>query len=50
MAEILGRLTGNHHGTVYEITNISETTMIYASLLGIRKALFIPLKMSLKQR
>jgi len=48
MAEILGRSTGNHHGTVYQITNISETTMIYALLLGIREALFIPLRMSLK--
>jgi len=48
MAEILGRSTGNHHGTVYQITNISETTIIYALLLGIREALFIPLRMSLK--
>jgi len=28
LAEILGRSTSNHHGTVYQITNISETAMI----------------------
>jgi len=48
MAEILGRSTDNHYGTIHEITNTLETAMIYALLLGIREALFIPLRMSLK--
>jgi len=38
----------NYHSTVYKITNISETTMIYALLLGSKEALFILLRMSLK--
>jgi len=49
MAKISGRSTGNHHGTIYYITNISETAMIDALLLGIREAFFMPLRMSLKQ-
>jgi len=49
LVEILGRSTGNHHGTVYQITNISKTAIIYALLLGIKEALFILLRMSLKQ-
>ena len=48
LVEILGRSTGNHHGTVYQITNISKTAIIYALLLGIKEALFILLRMSLK--
>ena len=28
MAEILGRSTGNYHGTIYQIANISETATI----------------------
>ena len=28
LAKILGRLTGNHHGTVYQIANILETATI----------------------
>jgi len=48
MAKISGRSTGNYYGTIYQITNISETTMIDALLLGIKKALLIPLRMSLK--
>jgi len=28
LAEILGRSTGNHHGTIYQIANISETATI----------------------
>jgi len=50
VAKILGRSTGNHHGTIYQITNILETAIIYALILGIRKALFILLRMSLEQR
>jgi len=49
MAEILGRLTNNYYGTIYQIANTLETAMIYALLLGIREALFIPLRISLKQ-
>jgi len=47
--EISGRSIGNHHGTIYQITNISKTAMIDALLLGIKKALFILLRMGLKQ-
>jgi len=49
LVEILGRSTGNYYGTVYQITNISKTAIIYALLLGVKEALFIPLRMSLKQ-
>jgi len=49
MAKISGRSIGNYYGTVYKIADILETAMINALLLGIRKALFILLKMSLKQ-
>ena len=48
MAEISGRSIGNYHSTIYQIANISETAMIDALLLGIRKVLFILLRMSLK--
>jgi len=30
LAEISGKSVGNHHGTIYQITNILETTMIDA--------------------
>jgi len=49
LAEILSRLTGNHYVTVYQIANISETTMINASVLGSAEAFFITLRMSLEQ-
>jgi len=49
LAEISGRSPDNHYSTVYQIADILETTTIDALLLGIREALFIPLRMSLKQ-
>jgi len=49
MAKISGRSTDNHHSTIYQIANILKTATINALLLGIRKALFLPLRMSLKQ-
>jgi len=40
----------NYHSTTYSIANISETTTIYALLLGLEKALFMMLRIiSLKQ-
>jgi len=48
LAEILSRSTRNHHVTVYQIANISETTMINASVLGSAEAFFITLRMSLE--
>jgi len=48
MAEILSRSTGNHHVTVYEIANISETAVIDALVLGSAEAFFIMLRMSLE--
>ena len=48
IAKILSRSTSNHHVTVYQIANISETTMIDASVLGSAKAFFITLRMSLE--
>jgi len=44
LAEISGRSTGNHYGTIYQIANISETAMINASVLGSAEALFIMLR------
>jgi len=49
LAKILSRSTGNHYVTVYQITNISETTMIDASVLGSAEAFFIILRMSLEK-
>jgi len=50
LVKILGRSTGNHYGTIYQITNILKTAMIYALLLGIKESLFILLRISPKQR
>jgi len=49
LAEISGKSTGNHHGTIYQIANILETTMIDTSVLDLAKALFIMLWISLEQ-
>jgi len=49
MAKISGRSIGNHYGTIYQIANISETTMINALVLGSSEALFILLRMSLER-
>jgi len=49
MAEILSRSTGNHYVTVYQIANISETTIFDALVLGSAEAFFITLRMSLEQ-
>ena len=48
LTEISGRLTSNHHGTVYYIADISETAMIDALVLGASEALLILLRMSLE--
>jgi len=48
LVKLLGRSTGNHHGTIYQIANISETAMIKASVLGSAENFFIMLRMSLK--
>jgi len=42
-------LVGNHYGTIDQIADILETATINALLSGIKKALSIPLRMSLKQ-
>jgi len=49
MTKISGRSTGNYYSIIYQIADILETAMINAFLLGIRKALLILLKMSLKK-
>jgi len=49
LAEILSKSTSNHHVTIYLITNISETAMIDALVLGSAEAFFIMLRMSLEQ-
>jgi len=41
-------VTGNYYGTIYSITNILETAMIDALVLGSAEALFILLRMSLE--
>jgi len=46
LAEILGKSTDNHCGTIYQITNISETAMIDALVLGSAEVPFIPLRIS----
>jgi len=48
LAEILSRSTSNHYVTVYQIANISETTIINALVLGSAEAFFIMLRMSLE--
>jgi len=48
LAKILGRSIGDYYNTVYSITDILETTMINALLLGSEEALFIMLRMSLE--
>jgi len=47
LAKISGRSVDNHYGTIF--TNISETAIINALLLGLEKALFIMLRISLEQ-
>jgi len=49
LAEILSRSTGNYYITIYQIANISETTMIDALVLDSAESFFITLRMSLEQ-
>jgi len=49
LAEISDRSVGNHYGTVYQIADILEIAIINALLLGSKEALFIILRISLKQ-
>jgi len=48
MAKILSRSIGNYYVTICQITNISETAMINALVLGSAEAFFITLRMSLE--
>jgi len=48
LAKILSKSTGNHYVTVYQIVNISETTMINASFLGSAEAFSIMFRISLE--
>jgi len=49
IAKISGKSEGNYYSTICQIADILETATTNALLLGSKEALFILLRMSLKQ-
>jgi len=48
LAKISGKSVDNYYSTTYQITNILETAMINALLLGSEEASFMMLRISLE--